>query len=65
MTAALDPKSVADTNPAVDLKKLEKVRQTREFLLAAGIEMKASYRIEPALKPAKIAGPGKLVRLSR
>ncbi len=65
MTPALDPKKVAETNPAVDLKKLETVQQFRELLEAAGIELKANFRLAPALKRGKNLAAGRIVRLSR
>ncbi|MCI0740838.1 MAG: hypothetical protein L0Y72_17455 [Gemmataceae bacterium] len=65
MTPALDPKKIAETNPAVDVAKLEKVQQVRELLEAAGIEVKANYRLAPALKRGKNLSAGRIVRLTR
>jgi hypothetical protein len=65
MIPALDPKKVAETNPAVELKKLEKVQEVRELLEAAGITVKPNYRLAPALKRGKNLSVEKMVRLSR
>ena len=49
MAPALDPKAVATTNPAVDVKKLEDLEKIRILLESAGVLRKADYRIEPPL----------------
>lgn len=65
MTPVLDPKKVAETNPAVDAKKLEQVRQIRQLLEAAGVSIKAEYRLAPALQPGRNKATGKVLRLAR
>ena len=49
MSTALDLKSVAATNQAVDLKKLEELAQIRHKLASAGLVREAEYRLSPPL----------------
>lgn len=65
MTAALDPKKVAETNPAVDVRKLEEVAHVRQVLESAGVLKKADYRLSPPLKPGKASAGRTVHRLSR
>lgn len=65
MTVALDSKKVAKRNPMVDFQKLEKVQRVRELREAAGIQMKANYRLAPVLKRGKNLVTHKVVRLWR
>jgi hypothetical protein len=67
MTPALDPESVAATNPAVDVKKLKDVEQIRQVLESAGVAKKADYRLSPPLGTGtnKPPAPTTVVRMSR
>jgi hypothetical protein len=49
----------------VDFQKLEKVQRVRELREAAGIQMKANYRLAPVLKRGKNLVTHKVVRLWR
>lgn len=63
MTNPLDIDRVATTNPAVDVEKLNRLRETRKLLEKAGVLRKADYRIAPALggSPVKPLPPGNVV----
>ncbi|MCI0378575.1 MAG: hypothetical protein L0215_13280 [Gemmataceae bacterium] len=65
MTPVLDAKKIAESNSAVDVKKLEEVQQIRQLLESAGIRIKADYRLSPALRPGKTKAAGRIVRLIR
>ena len=49
MKPILDPKTVAATNPAVEVEKLEHLEQIRALLDSAGLLKKAEYRLAPPL----------------
>jgi hypothetical protein len=63
MTPVLDPKKVAETNPAVDAQKIEQLQEIRQVLEKAGVVKKADYRLSPPLGtgPARTAPSGTFV----
>ena len=67
MTSPIDPKEVAATNPAVDLRKLEQVQEIHRVLEAAGVLKKADYRISPPVgtEPRKPPASEGAVRMTR
>ena len=49
MPPVLDPKQVAETNPAVDAQKIEQMQEIQQVLEKAGVVKKADYRLSPPL----------------
>ncbi len=64
MTPVLDPKKIAETNPAVDAAKLEYILQIQRLMESVGVQVKADYHLTPALQPGNKRTPSKVVRLS-
>jgi len=50
-----DYKKVLQTNPKIDIAKLEKYLKFRDFIKKAGISSKPDYNIAPNLGPSKIS----------
>ena len=68
MKAPLDPKKVAETNPAVDLKKIEQAIGYRKMAEKVGATGKAGYNLTPPLgttKGAQKRSHRSVVRISR
>jgi len=63
MITVLDPKQIAETNPAVDARKIEKLQEIRQVLEKAGVAKKANYRLSPPLGSgaARTAPAGRFV----
>lgn len=49
MPTPLDIQKIAETNPAVDAEKLQRLREVQELLEGAGVARKADYRLAPPL----------------
>lgn len=49
MSAVIDPRQIAKTNPAVDAKKIEQALAYRRLLEKVGVFRKADYRLSPPL----------------
>lgn len=52
MTMPIDPEQAARTNPGVDLAKIKQAEAFRATLEKAGVLIKPTYRLSPALGPA-------------
>jgi hypothetical protein len=68
VTAPIDPKLVAPTNPGVEPQKIEAATAYRELLEKAGLARKPSYGISPPLggAPDKPAPKGPhVIRMSK
>ena len=49
MTSPIDIGKIAETNPAVDAEKLQRLREIQELLEKAGVARKADYRLASPL----------------
>ncbi len=68
MPTPLDPKKVAETNPAVDPKKIEQAVTYGKMAEKVGAARKAGYNLSPPLgttKGGQKCSQGHTVRMSR